>query len=359
MPHLPDPRPDRTLPDDHPFAARMAALEEAGAGTRAHEMLVKVMRRALEGGDGEAVRTAVLHAPRGLAPKVAQAADDAVNGVGDDALEASQVLVRLFLVPVLFVTAGTAPATVPGAVPDVTELQEIMRGAGALGPVENFALGNALGSAAAVRSTSPAALHALVRGFGAGQGASVFEPAPIALESADEQVHLRFLAGVSVTSAAAPTFLETAGQVGRWGMAVSRALARQLAVPGLSLLALPRAPMPWYRALAEGLFAREEIAFSLFASNAIRRVRGESGDPVATVAALQDSTVRIDLVSPFDAMNMHSHSWPLSSMDDLGRVEHAIRTLLEECRVARVDVIDRVLPPTPLAPPPDAWLMPQ
>ncbi|MBI1396509.1 MAG: hypothetical protein GC151_11065 [Betaproteobacteria bacterium] len=359
MPHLPDPRPDRRLPDGHPFAARVAALEEAGAGERAHDVLVKLMSRALEAGDGESVRSAVLEAPHGLALKVARAADEAINRSDGTESGASAILSRVFLVPVLFVTAGAAPARVPGVVPDVAELRGIMRDAGALGPVENFALANALGTAAAVRAASPATLHALSRAVGDAAGVAVLEPAPIELASADEQVHLRFMAGVSVTRADAPTFLETAGQVGRWGMAFSKALARQMASPGLSVLALPRAPMTWYAALAEGRHAREEIAFSLFASNAIRRIRTETGDPVATVAVQQDAKVRIDLISPFDSLNVHSHLWPLCAFDDLGRIEHCIRELLLECRVARVEFVDRVVPPAPLSPPPETWLMPQ
>ena len=45
-------------------------------------------------------------------------------------------------------------------------------------------------------------------------GVVLLEPGPISVESADETVHLRFLAGASVTPAHLPTFLETAGPVG-------------------------------------------------------------------------------------------------------------------------------------------------
>lgn len=347
---LPDPRSTIALPDTNVLAAPLAALSVAttSAGRAAAQAaLVTTIQHSLMGDDAMPVIDA-LHAslPSALARALITAVDAAINGPAAD--EQGSVLARVFLLPVLLVSAGKAPAVVPGVVPDIAELTALMKRAAALGSVENFGLGNAFGSLAGASAVSPAALHALVRRFGSAGSNDLLAPEPVAVESADESVHLRFLAGASVTPADLPSFLETAGPIGRWGMGLSQALAQQLADPGLSLLPLPRAPRPWFTALHEGRFAREELAFNLFASGAIRRIRAESGEPEALITARADGTVRVDLTSPFDAMLHHAHAWKLSPADDLATVEQSIRQLLEDCRVPRVESDARVLPPEEL-----------
>ena len=338
------------LPDSNVFATALAAAASPATSAdraNAQSALVNTIRRSLSDGDATSV-TEALHAPlpSASARALIAAVDAAING--PSAEEQGSVLARVFLLPLLLVSAGKAPATVPGVVPDITELTTLMKRAAALGAVENFGLGNAMGSFAGASAVSPADLHALVRRFGSAGGNDLLAPEPVSIESADETVHLRFLAGASVTPADLPSFLETAGQIGRWGMGLSQALAQQLADPGLSLLPLPRAPRPWFTALHEGRFAREELAFNLFASAAIRRIRAESGDPEALITARTDGTIRIDLTSPFDAMLGHAHAWKLAPADDLAAVERSIRQLLEDCRVSRVESDDRVLPPEEL-----------
>ena len=346
MTTLPDPRRTTELPVGHPLAAMLAAATSASAVTAhaaAVAMLAATIRRLLASSEATTV-AAALQAPLPAATvrALVAAVDAAINGPGPG--EEGSVLARVFLLPVLLVSAGTAPAGVAGVVPDIAEVTALLKRAGALGAVENFGLGNAFGSLHGAAGVSPAALHATVRRFGPAGGNDLLEPEPVEIRSADETVHLRFLAGASVTPADLPTFLETAGQVGRWGMALSQALARQLAEPGLSLLLIPRQPRPWFTALQEARFAREELAFNLFASGAIRRIRAETGDPEATLSARSDGTVRIDLTSPFDPLLRHAHAWTLAPGDDLDAVERSIRQLLQDCRLARVDSDDRVLP---------------
>ena len=345
---LPDPRSTTTLPESNPLAVSLAAAAQSS--------LVNTVRSLLAAGDATFV-TEALHAPlpSASARALITAVDAAINGPGAE--EQGSVLARVFLLPVLLVSAGKAPATVLGVVPDIAELTTLMKRAAALGAVENFGLGNAMGSFAGASAVSPADLHALVRRFGSAGGNDLLTPEPVSIESADEAVHLRFLAGASVTPADLPSFLETAGQIGRWGMGLSQALAQQLADPGLSLLPLPRAPRPWFTALHEGRFAREELAFNLFASGAIRRIRAASGDPEALITARANGTIRIDLTSPFDAMLAHAHAWQLTPADDLAAVERSIRQLLEDCRVPRVDSDDRVLPPEDLPRPASVTLL--
>ncbi|MEO8040831.1 MAG: hypothetical protein ABI794_18840, partial [Betaproteobacteria bacterium] len=271
-----------------------------------------------------------------------EALDTAINGFGED--EPAALLARVFLVPILFVTGGKAPARVAGVIPDIGAVTQLLKQAGALGAIENFGLSNALGTHEAATAIGPADLFALVRSLDAATAADLLPPGDLVVDTADEQVHLRYLAGASLTPADMPTFLERAGQVGRWGMPLSQMLARQLGDEGLSLLPLPRAPQSWFEAMETGQFAREEIAFNLFATGAIRRIRGQTGDPEVLIAAQDDGTIRVELTSPFDPMLRHSHAWRLSAADDLVRVELSIQDLLRDCRVDRIDVASTVMP---------------
>jgi hypothetical protein len=350
MPRLPDPRTPGSAAAPHELADRIEAVltaSAAGDGGRAEAGLARLLQRAFERGEDAGV-AAVSPGLGGAAARLLdRALDAAIHGAGED----GGLIARVFLIPVVFVTAGSAPAEVQGALPDVAAIAGLMRRAGALGAIENFGLGNALGSLEAARAVPPQQLFALTRRWGEDGGASLLAPAPIVVTAAEERAHLRFLAGASLTAVDAPTFLETAGTVGRWGIAVSGAMHDQLAVEGLSLLALPRAPMPWFRALTEGAFLREEIAFNLFVTGALRRIRAETGEPDVAVSARDDGTVRVDMSSPFDPQIRYAHRWPLQPADDLARVEASILDLLRDCRVERVDVQETVLPvedmPTP------------
>jgi hypothetical protein len=353
MPNLPDPRPARRLPPDHPLAAAVDALDKAswaGEDSRGHSLLLGALRKRLSQGDDATITSALDGAAPGAATRaLVEALDSVINGAGDDRGET--LLTRVFLLPVLFVTGGKAPARVSGVVPDVAAVTELLKQAGALGPVENFGLSNALGLHEAASSVSPSALHGVVRSLDAVAASGLLAPADLVVDSAEERVHLRYLAGASLTAADMPSFLERSGQVGRWGMALSQALGRQLGEEGLSLLPLPRAPRPWFTALEEGRFARAELAFNLFATAAIRRIRSETGDPEAEITARDDGTIRVDLTSPFDPMLRHAHAWPLAPGDDLARVELSILDLLRDCRVDKVTVQTDVRPAEPLAAP--------
>lgn len=353
MTALPDPRPARTLAPEHPLAASLDAWARApstGARVEAQARLCHQIRRLLLRGDDESIRAALA----GVAPGVQAAAltaalDAAVNG--SDGESDPAVLARVFVLPILFVTGGKTPARVEGAIPDIAAVNTLLQEAGALGAIENFGLGNALGSLEAAAAVRPHDLLDVVRSLDGAKASALLAPAPIEVVSADEQVHLRFLAGASITPADLPTFLERAGQVGRWGMALSQLLARQLGEPGLSLLPLPRAPQPWFAGLEAGRLACEEIAFNLFATGAIRRIRSETGDPSAEIAATDDGHVRIDLVSPLDPLQRHGHVWQLGFADDLAQVELAIRDLLRDCRLEKVAVHEEIRPAAPAANP--------
>ncbi len=351
---LPDPRPAPPFPADHPLREAVRALADpAGAGDRraALAAAARAVTRLLLRGDSEAVSLALAGAPPGPpARALAAAVDAAINGTGGQGDEAP-LLARLFLLPVLLVTAGRAPLHLGGVVPDVAALTQILKDAGALGPVESFGLSNALAAPEAAAVVAPGLLFRTVRSLDAAAGADLLPPAAIAVDSAEERVHLRLLAGASITPAALPTFLETAGPVGRWGMAVSQELAQQLGEEGLSLLPLPRAPRPWFTALAEAAFHAGELRFNLFASSAIRQLRGAYGEPWAEISARDDGSVRVDLFSPLEPEACHAHAWSLARTDDVAAVQASISDLLRDCRVSTVELHPAVQPAGPLPAP--------
>lgn len=341
MKSLPDPRryvafstnPLALLAAD--AAQQESALQQHQAGRR----LLRLVGDQLAAGDDAGIAAA-------LAEAGSRAAYDALQRALETALQpqpGASVCLRLFAVPVLFVTGGRAPLRLPGALPDLAAVQKLFVDHGAVGPLRNFGLGNALVAAEALAAIGPAQQFRLGRGEIEGGFASLdLPPADIVVTSAEERVHLRFLAGAALTPADAPGFTETAGNIGAWGMAFTRELAAQLAQEGLSLLPIPRPPLAFAAALAAGLFSARELGLQLFLSSALRGFRASVGEPNASVAAYTDGSVRVSLASPFEPSPPREYHWPLEPGDDIAAVGASIFNLLAECRVANVRVAETV-----------------
>ncbi|HEX7811548.1 MAG TPA: hypothetical protein VF460_06535 [Burkholderiales bacterium] len=340
------------VPDPRTFAEegdnRLVALAERAAnrvsalqqGDATKTLLAAVERALASGADGE-IRRALIEATS--APCLA-----ALYRAIGAALEPPQdapLAVRLFAVPLVIVTGGKASGRIPGVVPDTAVLRKLFDVHGALGRAKNFGLGTALVTAESISGFSPGLLYRLSRAGSQPEAAQLdFAPVDIPLTSAEEQAHLRFLAGAVVTPRNAPDFTETAGNIGAWGMPFTRELAGQLGQPGLSLLPIPRPPMNFHRALQAGRFAWREIGFQLFLSGALRTFRSRIGDPEVTVASIADGSVRVRLESRLDETPKAEFSWPLEPEDDLAAVSGSIFGLLEECRLDNVRIAETVLP---------------
>ncbi len=294
----------------------------------AHE-LVAAMTDALRAGNERLVESALAEWANPDAHRALVRALDAAHAIIDEPLRW-----RLFSIPLLIVVGGRAGATMACILDNPGELKQIFETGGALGPMRNFALGNTLVSDAQLDAF--ARVERWRRAREEDQVPLDLPPAPISLQTADEQLHLRFLNGISVTSAEAPDFTETAGNVSAWGLAFTRALAAQLGQPGLSVLPIPRPPMRPLTALMQGRFARSELGFQLFLSNALRAFRARVGEAEALVSSCADASVRIRLTSPFDDALAREYAWPLHPSDDIATVGESISTLLSECRVANV-----------------------
>ena len=167
-------------------------------------------------------------------------------------------------------------------------------------------------------------------------------PAAIDVSGERETVHLRFICGAALIPADAPAFVTAAGNVGRWGMALTKELGNQLATPDVSLLAIPRGPRTIVRAMTEGWYAARELGFQLFLSNALREARMRIGEPDVTISSGSDQTIRIRLTSALDDSLDQTYGWPLAQTDDLNEIATSISSLFEETRVERIQVVPTV-----------------
>ena len=238
-----------------------------------------------------------------------------------------------------------AAVALPGVVGDIGPLEALLREHRALAGHQTFTLGNAL---AAAEELEPARLPELLqwRALSEAPGVRAVAPAPMTVTGGTEGVFLRFLVGTVLAAPGADPLRD--GAVGAWGIPFARALGQSLAVPGISLLALPRAPQPLTAALWQGRQAQREVGAQLFASNAIRKLRAATGEPSAAISVHRVDTpagggeVRLSLSSPFDPREAEGFRYPLMPLDRVEDVVQMLTTLMADCRIADVRVLSGV-----------------
>jgi hypothetical protein len=352
MIELTDPR---TFPDPGaapPAAARVHALADASldagaqgeADARDREIDAE-LACLVAAGDGDALAAVLASAPsvavhrhvwRALARCLARPVG-AEAGVG----------VALFALPVVLVTgrsAGTGGARLPGVLHDTGELAALLRSHGALGGSQAFALANALVAAAGIDARAVPGLVAASR-----LGSSEDTFAPIALPKAPvdvpegEAAHLRFVVGSAL---ATPGFdLGRHADRTAWLRPFAAALGQQLAVPGASVLALPRPPQSLPAALASGRAAQRDVSAQLFASNAVRQLRASVGEPAAVLSAHHASDapgggeLRLSLSSPFEPRDAQGFRCPVYPWERVVDVATMLVELLHDCRVTDVRAV--------------------
>lgn len=330
---LPDPRDAAGVPG-HPLQAMAANGDDAA--------LQAALRDALQAGDDAAVRAALGAQPPARAQRVARVLAAVLDGAGEG------VGLRYFAIPLVIVAGSRRPATVPGALPEVHVLRGLLEQHGAVGVTRNFGLGNALVSAEALDALSPSALWRSAADPSQRTPLDALQPEPVAVSGSREQVQLRFITGAGITPQHLPSFLESASNIGTWGMAMTKELARQLAQPGLEILPMPRPPQPLLTAAHAGRRAQLEAALSLFLGNNLRRFRMAVGDPEAVLSAHRlDSgagELRLSLSTPLDDSLFEGFAWPLQPQDEVSEVTRLMRNTLAECRVTAVTVLGQVLP---------------
>ncbi|MFO1312174.1 MAG: hypothetical protein U1F41_08940 [Burkholderiales bacterium] len=248
---------------------------------------------------------------------------------------------RVFAMPVVVVAAAERPeragAVLPGVIDTIGEMIAAMKAHGALAGNTSFALGNTLVGADALAFASLGSLLAW-REEGPEGRVQALPPAAIGVQGTVESVHLRYLVGSAIAAPGADLFREAAP--GAWGVPVAQALSRALAIPGVSVLALPRVPMPLVEAAWQGFVAQRDIGAQLFASNAIRAIRARTGEPSAVISVhrVDDGAgeVRLSLSSPLDPRSAEGFRWPLAPLDRVDDVVAMLEGLLADCRVGDV-----------------------
>lgn len=340
---LPDPRCYGTgAPDAEYSACAKAAAGDADARADCMARL----QRALEAGNDAAI-AGVLR--RAASPAGYRLAWDLVCSAAENPAGQAPgaVVTRVFAIPVVFVAAAREPLVVPGALPDIDGVRTLLERNGVLGATRNFGLSNALCPLEALESLPASTVFRWCSGAPAA-GPRDLEAREIKVTRRPEQVHLRFLVGAGISAAEAPSFGETAGTIGAWGMPLGRELGRQLARPDFDLLAIPRPPAPLMRAAHAGRRAQLELAFHLFASNTVRAFRSATGDPAVVLSSHRldagGAEVRVSLSSMLDEGALDGFRWPLHPLDDLRDIEQTIVGFFKECRTGGVRVMEDVLP---------------
>ena len=261
------------------------------------------------------------------------------------------VVATTFALPLVLVAAQDAPregpATLPGVLDDTEALALTLREHRALAGNQTFALSNALCGADALDLARLPGWFARAALPSTGNIAPAsLSPLPIDVAGTTESVHLRFVVGTAIAAPGADLLRDAS--VGAWGMPVAQALGRQLAIPGVTVLALPRAPQSLVTVVHQGRAAQREVTAQLFASNAIRKLRASVGEPTAVVSAHRSPNapgggeLRLSLSSPFDPREAEGFRCPLYPPDRVGDVVMMLVDLLHDCRVTDIRALDGV-----------------
>ena len=322
----------------------------ASSITRADEIdraLVMALAHRLIAGEGSFVAELLAAAPsapvaRHLWRRLSDAWREASRG------EENSLTATLFAIPLVLVAAGKdGDGEIAGVLVDAVRIAAILREHRALGGSETFALAPPLVTSDAFDLARLPQLLAWERQAADGGVDHLdLHPTPIATKVGQEGVHLRFLAGVALAAPRADLLRETESAAG--AMALAQELARQLAGPGYSVLALPRAPQSPLAALQQGRAAQRDIGAQLFASNAIRRLRASVGEPSAVISAHRcvgapgGGELRLSLSSPFDPRRAEGFRCPLFAGDRAVDVARMLADLMRDCRVTDVQALPGV-----------------
>lgn len=325
-PVLPDPR--RYGDGTHPWLKLPPA-----------ELRAAVRLACERGDDGEIA--AVLSATASQA-RYAEVWNVVCNAAHHGSDAGDELVARVFALPLIIVTGSRKRFQLVDALPDIAAVTDLFLQKGVLGKTRNFGLGNALCSLETLEAVRPAEVFAWTRTAGAAR--RELPPSPVMMDEPGEHVHLRFLTGAGIAPANEPPLTETASNIGAWGMALTQLLTKQLAQAGAEVLPMARPPADLLRAAHAGRTAQLETACNLFASNAVRRFRTASGDPVAILSTHDNGELRLTLSQPFDDSMLEGFSWPLHPLDDLYAVIALMTDLLAACRVNRIECAPRVLP---------------
>ena len=267
--------------------------------------------------------------------------------------ESSALEVTIFAIPLVIVVGrdGGEGGVMPGVLSAADTLAAILRDHHALAGNKTFALSNALIAAEAIDVARLPEILAWCRlpdtlAAGMALPARALSPSPMAFAAGHEAVHLRFIAGAAIAKPGADVTADVG--VKKWGIPFTRELTAQLTPADASVLVLPRAPRRLLPAVAEGHAARRDVAAQIYASNALRKFRSTVGEPTAVISAHRapdapgGGELRLSLSSPFDARAAEGFRCPIFALERVHDVASMLVTLLGDCRVTDVRILDGV-----------------
>jgi hypothetical protein len=329
----------------------LAAATGDAARAREDELRTRLVRRVAEGGE---LASLLAGAPSVDVARQVWRHLDAIAGEADD--PSAGVAACIFAIPIVIVAGNEGArvdAVLPGTLRDAGAFTDLLREHDALRGNRTFALADSLVQADALDVARLPEILAWQRLGESARDAPVaglrtLPPAPIHVSAGREGVHLRLLPGTALARPGADLFGDA--RVGAWGMPFTRELGRALGEGGVSVLALPRAPQRPLRAVAAGRAAQREVSAQIFAGNALRRLRGAVGEPVAVISAHRSADapgggeLRLSLSSVFEPRDAEGFRAPLHPLDRAADVAAMLQDLLRDCRVTDVRVLSGVHP---------------
>lgn len=251
---------------------------------------------------------------------------------------------RLFAIPVVLVAGCKEQTVLPGNLPDVQGLLDILAKHGLIGDPARVRLLPRLLHADSISALSSAILYKLNRSDDALGSLEIdgLPAAPVVIKG--EAVFLRYLVGAARHVPGQPDPIALGGSVGGWGMPALEWFGNMLKTEGVTLFPIARPPQPLLPALVNGGRARQEVAMQVFASNRIRKLRELSLEPVGIASSHDNGELRFTLSAAGDDRNWEGFVWPLSPLDSVPQLAQMFADLMADCRVSDVRFVPAVQP---------------
>lgn len=245
-----------------------------------------------------------------------------------------------FALPLVLVAGSRGPLSLPGVLPDAAAVAALLREQGIFGADAEIELSERLATETQLAVVRPSEL-ARWRDDPAA-ALPDFEPQPLQVNG--EAVLLRFIVGVARQPAQAQAAVELNAKPGQWGLALTKLLAEQWKLDGLTLFPLPRSPQAWLPARHDGRTARLHIQFEVFASNMLRKLRQGGEQPVAVLSAHDNDEIHVTLGAAANSEVWEGFVWPLQPLDRVDTVINVMVELLRECRLEQIHCLPEVMP---------------
>lgn len=340
---LPDPRQYARMDPKQPLLRRvMSHLTQADQP----ETLIALqheVRDALLSGQDEALQHALQAAPAQEAHDVLwQQLCQLVDGEVLSRPDGKRA--RLFMLPLILVAGARQEVTIPATLPDAAAVMVLLQQHGVLADSNQVWLSDTLCDLPSMDAVSASTWYqAMLSVQQGGQGLPLSLPASPLVVKGNEGVHVRCLVGLALEQEG-ESLVRLGGDAQGWGLALCKLLQTQWQQNGLTLFVMPRPMSGVMAGRHDARFTCLEVAFQLFASTQIRKVREGVGDPAAVLACHEGGELRVCLGSVLQPSLRERFVWRLSALDRVASVQHMMESLLQECQVTDIRRVRDVQP---------------